>query len=311
MTVKSSKFTIVITTKNRKDELAFTLRKIGYLIESGVECIICDDGSTDEIATFLQSEFPSIKYIQNKKSKGLIYSRNRLLNLVTTEFAISLDDDAHFITENPLESIVKHFDQNPACGLIALRIFWGLESPIVITSNEETARVKGFVGCGHVWRMKAWHDIPNYPDWFIFYGEEDFAAYQLFKNNWEIHYLPEVLVNHRVDIKERKNNNDYQLRLRRSLRSGWYLYLMFFPWSKIPRRFAYTIWIQIKNKVFKGDKKAAFAIVQALGDLVINLPRLLYTSNRLTVKQFKAYSKLAETNIYWKPIINKTCYEKE
>lgn len=301
MPKSQTKFSILITTKNRKDALGFTLSKLNYLLESGVECIICDDGSTDDTAAFLEAEYPNIKYIQNKKSKGLIYSRNRLLNLVTTEFAISLDDDAHFVTENPLESIVRHFEQNATCGLIALRIFWGLESPANIVFNEETTRVKGFVGCAHVWRMRAWQDIPNYPEWFIFYGEEDFAAYQLYKKGWEIHYLPEVLVNHRVDIKSRKNEKDYRLRLRRSLRSGWYLYLLFFPWSKIPRRFAYTLWMQIKTKVLKGDWRATLAIMQALGDVIINLPKLLKNSNRLSVQEFMDYNKLSDTKIYWTP----------
>lgn len=294
------KFSILITTKNRKEALAFTLEKIKHLIDrKDVVCIICDDGSTDGTAIFLQTNYPDIQRIQNKKSQGLIYSRNRLMGMVTTEFAISLDDDAHFITQNPLESIAKHFNQNAACGLIALRIFWGLESPNDIVSNEEITRVKGFVGCAHVWRMKAWREIPNYPEWFVFYGEEDFAAYQLFKNNWEIHYLPEVLVNHRVDIKARKSDKDYRLRLRRSLRSGWYLYVMFYPWREIPRRFAYTLGMQIKKKVLKGDWRATLAIMQALGDLMINLPRLFKNSNRLSVKEFKEYNKLPDTKLYW------------
>lgn len=294
-------FSILITTKNRKDELAFTLSKIEYLFKNGVECIICDDGSTDGTAVFLQTNYPEIQSIRNETNQGLIYSRNRLLNMTTTEYAISLDDDAHFVTHNPLESIANHFEQNPACGLIALRIFWGLESPSNIDSNEEKTRVKGFVGCGHVWRMEAWKSIPNYPEWFVFYGEEDFAAYQLFKKSWEIHYLPNVLVNHRVDIKARKNEKDYRLRLRRSLRSGWYLYILFYPWKLIPRKIAYTLWMQIKNKVLKGDWKASLAILQALGDVVINLARLLSNSNRLTEKEFKDYNKLSDTKLYWTP----------
>jgi glycosyltransferase involved in cell wall biosynthesis len=294
-------FSILITTKNRKEDLAFTLSKIKYLLENGVACIICDDGSTDGTASFLQTNYPNIQLILNKKSEGLIYSRNRLLNLTTTEYAISLDDDAHFITQNPLEPIIKHFEQNKACGLIALRIFWGLESPNAIVFNEENSRVKGFVGCGHVWRMEAWKSIPNYPEWFVFYGEEDFAAYQMFKNNWEIHYLPEVLVNHRVDIKARKNEKDYRLRLRRSLRSGWYLYVLFYPIKEIPRRFVYTIWMQITNKVLKGDWRAMLAIIMAIGDVIINLPRLLKNSNRLSAQEFKDYNKLPETKLYWTP----------
>jgi glycosyltransferase involved in cell wall biosynthesis len=298
----NNSFSILITTKNRINDLAFTLEKIKYLLDrEDVDCIICDDGSSDGTAFFLESNYPQIKLIQNEHSRGLIYSRNRLLDMVTTEFAISLDDDAHFVTPSPLEYISNYFDVNVNCGLIALRIFWGLDEPVVKLSNETSHRVQGFVGCAHVWRMKTWRNIPSYPSWFVFYGEEDFASYQLFKKNWEIHYLPEVLVHHRVDIKSRKQNPDYTLRLRRSLRSGWYLFFLFFPLEIIPRKMAYSIWMQLKLKVFKGDFKAFQALVLALIDLIWSISLLIKNSNRLTQKEYEAYQRLPETKLYWQP----------
>ena len=297
-----STFAILITTKNRKTDLAFTLNKIKDLLDrKDVVCIICDDGSTDGTSDFLKIEYPNIQLIQNPESKGLIFSRNRLLNLTTTEFAVSLDDDAHLNSTIALECIKEYFYNNSDCGLIALRIFWGLEETKETTSNEKPHRVQGFVGCAHVWRMSAWRDIPNYPSWFIFYGEEDFASYQLFKKNWEIHYLPEVLVHHRVDIKSRKQNPDYTLRLRRSLRSGWYLFFLFFPLEIIPRKMAYSIWMQLKLKVFKGDFKAFQALVLALIDLIWSISLLIKNSNRLTQKEYEAYQRLPETKLYWQP----------
>lgn len=297
-----STFTILITTKNRKADLAITLGKINYLLENNeVECIICDDGSTDGTAAFIAIHYPAIQFIKNSKSKGLIYSRNRLLSLVTSDYAISLDDDAHFLIENPLESVSTHFEKNPHCGVVALRIFWGLEAPKTTYSNEVSQRVQGFVGCAHVWRMKAWRTIPPYPEWFVFYGEENFASYQLFQKNWEIHYLPQVLVHHRVDVKARRNHADYTIRLRRSLRSGWYLFFLFFPLKTIPRKMAYSLWMQLKLKVFKGDFKALQAIVLALLDLVWNVPRILKNSNRLTMNEYETYNKLPESKLYWQP----------
>jgi glycosyltransferase involved in cell wall biosynthesis len=297
-----STFAILITTKNRKIDLAFTLNKIKDLLDrKDVVCIICDDGSTDGTSDFLKIEYPNIQLLQNFDSKGLIFSRNRLLNLTKTKFAISLDDDANFVNTNTLQYIKEYFDNNSACGLIALRVFWGLEEPEETTSNEKPHRVQGFVGCAHVWRMSAWRDIPNYPSWFIFYGEEDFASYQLFIKNWEIHYLPEVLVHHRVDIKSRKQNPDYTLRLRRSLRSGWYLFFLFFPLEIIPRKMAYSIWMQLKLKVFKGDFKAFQALIMAMFDLVCCIPKIMRNRNRLTRKEYDAYLKLESTKIYWQP----------
>jgi glycosyltransferase involved in cell wall biosynthesis len=300
--MSKSNFAILITTKNRRNDLAFTLDKIKYLLDrKDVVCIICDDGSTDGTSNFLKTDYPNIQLIQNSESKGLIFSRNRLLNLTKTEFAVSLDDDSHLDSTDALEFIKEYFYNNSDCGLIALRIFWGLEETKETAFNQKPHRVQGFVGCAHVWRMSAWRAIPNYPSWFIFYGEEDFASYQLFKKSWEIHYLPEVLVHHRVDIKARKKNKDYIERQRRSLRSGWYLFFLFYPLKTIPLKMAYSLWIQFKLKVFNGDFKALQAIVLAVLDLVWNMPRILKNSNRLTDKEYEAYNQLEETKIYWQP----------
>jgi len=302
MELNQPTFSILITTKNRVTDLAFTLNKIKYLLnDASVECVVFDDGSNDGTFEYVKENFPDIQLYSNAVSKGYIYCRNKMLNETKAAYAISLDDDAHFVSKSPLESIRTHFEENTHCGLLALRIFWGVEEPVVIVSNEKAQQVQGFVGCGHVWRMKAWQEIPNYPEWFVFYGEEDFASCQLFKKNWEVHYLPEVLVNHRVNVKSRRNNADYTLRLRRSLRSGWYLFFLFYPIAAIPRKMAYSLWMQLKLKVFKGDFEALQAIVLALLELVWGIPRILKNSNRLTQQEYDTYNRLPETKIYWQP----------
>jgi glycosyltransferase involved in cell wall biosynthesis len=302
MTANQSTFSILITTKNRLTDLAFTLNKIKYLLkEDVVVCVVFDDGSTDGTFEYVKGKFPNIQLQRNTISKGYIFCRNKMLNETQADFAISLDDDAHFLSENPLEFMQKHFEENAKCGLLALRIFWGLQEPVSVLTDEKPNQVQGFVGCAHVWRMKTWRDIPSYPEWFVFYGEENFASYQLFKKNWEVHYLPEVLVNHRVDVQSRRNNADYTIRLRRSLRSGWYLFFLFFPLKIIPGKMGYSLWIQFKHKVFKGDFKALQAIVLALLDLFWRIPRILKNSNRLTAEEYEAYNQLPEAKIYWQP----------
>jgi glycosyltransferase involved in cell wall biosynthesis len=298
----SATFAILITTKNRKNDLVFTLKKIECLLKnSTVELVVFDDGSTDGTYEYVLNNFPYVQIQRNSASKGYLFCRNKMLNETRATYAISLDDDAHFITENPLVSIERYFNENTNCGLIAMRIFWGLEEPNVIASAEIAHIVKGFVGCAHVWRMKAWRDIPNYPEWFVFYGEEDFASYQLFKQKWEVHYLPDVLVNHRVDVKLRKTNSDYTVRLRRSLRSGWYLFFLFYPIRTIPRKMVYSIWMQLKLKVFKGDFKALHAISLAGIDLLLSIPKIIKCTNRMTKEEYIVYQKLAKTEIYWQP----------
>ncbi|WP_034922770.1 glycosyltransferase family 2 protein [Gillisia sp. CAL575] len=295
-------FSILITTKNRILDLKLTLIKIDHLIISKqVECIICDDGSVDGTHSIITKEFPNIILLRNSKSIGLIASRNRLLKETSSKYAISLDDDSNFLTLNPLNIIENYFNANPNCGVVAFRILWGKELPQKLKSEDVPCRVKSFVGCGHAWRMDAWRDIPNYPEWYIFYGEEEFASYQLFKKDWQVHYVPQVLVHHRVEVSNRKSQEDYKIRLRRSLRSGWYNYVLFLPWLQIPKRFLYTFYMQLKLKVFKGDFKATLAIFQALLDLIYHFPKLILNNNRLTKIEYKEFENLSNTKIYWKP----------
>ncbi|MCI2228388.1 glycosyltransferase family 2 protein [Polaribacter sp. MSW13] len=294
------KFSIVITTKNRILDLQQTITSLSTIIKrKDVELIVCDDASIDGTGEYLKKK--DCISIVNKKSKGLIFNRNILNNKAKGLYIISLDDDAQFLSENVLEEIESCFNSYPNCGVQNLRIYWNKEKPSSITSTEDYELNKGFVGCGHVWRKSAWKSIAQYPAWFVFYGEEDFAAFQLFKKGWNILYNPKVLVHHRVDIKLRKKQKDYSLRLRRSLRSGWYLYFLFYPVKEIPRRLAYTFWQQIKKKTFKGDVKATVAIFQAVLDVVYNFPKLLKNANRLTFQEFKEYQKLPNTKLYWSP----------
>lgn len=300
--MKEPKFSITISTKNRIKDLVFTLHSLQNFVErDDVECIVFDDGSTDGTSEILKNDFKKVILLRNEISKGYIYCRNYMLNQTKAEFAISLDDDAHFLSENPLEKIENYFIQNKQCGLIAFRIFWGLENPNKANSEEQIQQVKAFVGCGHAWRMSAWKTIPNYPEWFVFYGEEQFASYQLFKKNWQIIYLPSVFVNHRVNVKNRKKDKDYQTRTRMSLRSGWFLFFLFLPLSEIVKKFTYSLWWQFKGKVLKGDWKATKGIFQAILDLFIKAPKIVSNRNKLTKEEYQQYNKLQEAKIYWNP----------
>jgi glycosyltransferase involved in cell wall biosynthesis len=293
---------ILISTKNRCDDLLFTLQKIRHLLNENVSCVVCDDGSTDDTSEKVKLQFPEIELLKNQTSKGYIYCRNKMLNETNADFAISLDDDAHFLIQNPIEIISNYFENNPSCGVIATRIFWSKIETTYLESIENQVKVKSYVGCGHIWRMNAWNQIPNYPEWFQFYGEENFASLQMFKTQWEVHYVPEILVQHRVDLKERaKSIKDFAFRYRRSLRADWYNYFIFFPLNIIPRKMTYSLWMQCKSKVFKGDIKVIKPLLFALFDLIFTVPKLIKYRNALTRKEYENYNKLNEAKIYWKP----------
>jgi glycosyltransferase involved in cell wall biosynthesis len=304
MTMTSDpKFAILITTKNRIDDLIFTLSNIKNLISrTDTYCVVFDDGSTDGTSNYIKENFPEINLHRNETSKGYIFCRNKMLNETKAEYAISLDDDAHFLSESPLEKIETHFNKDPACGLIAFRIFWGKSVPENTATVENAQQVKSFVGCGHAWRMTAWRSIPNYPEWFGFYGEESFASLQLFRRKLEVHYLPEVLIQHRVDMQARKNNaSDFKMRFRNSLRADWYNYFLFYPFFPRYKKFLYSVKTQLLTKVLKGKSELFFPLMAAFWDVISNTQKIRGWKFVMTRKEYDNFMKLPEAKIFWKP----------
>ena len=297
------KFAIHIATKNRKDDLLFTLEQVYPLLENPeVTCVVFDDGSSDGTADAVRQQFPKIQLLQNTTSRGYLYCRSVMLTETQADIPISLHDDAHFLSENPLETIAEFFEKNQQCGLIAFRICWSKTPPENLSSTETSVAVKSYVGCGHAWRMNAWRSIPSYPEWFEFYGEETFASLHLFKNHWEVQYVPEVFVLHRVDLKLRKTQTkDFTLRYRRGLRAGWFAIFLFYPTAKAIHFFLYSLWMQCKTKIFKGQFKVLLPILGALWDLIVFSPMIRKNRTAFTTREFSGYAKLKEPKIYWKP----------
>jgi GT2 family glycosyltransferase len=292
------KCTLLITTYNRKDELRQTLRQIDN-VKTIDKIVICDDGSTDGTNAFIREKYPHIDLIEHHKPHGLIASRNQLMDLVDTPYAISLDDDANFLTSHIIDNIIDLFQKQPRCAVQAFRIYWGTDKPVSIDSAAPVEQVQGFVGCGHAWRMDAWNEIKPYPEWFEFYGEEQYAALKLYKLDWEIWYNPSILVHHRVDLKQRKaNTNQYYSRLRKGIRAGWYLYAMFYPMPIAVKKIARSFYSKLKNFVIKGDLKMAWTLILVIKDFFRYLFKFM-NATRLTMQEYRDYEKLPEAKIYW------------
>ena len=75
------KFAIHIATKNRKDDLLFTLKQVYPLLENPVvTCVVFDDGSNDGTGDAVKQQFPKIQLLHNTTSRGYLYCRNVMLN---------------------------------------------------------------------------------------------------------------------------------------------------------------------------------------------------------------------------------------
>jgi glycosyltransferase involved in cell wall biosynthesis len=86
---------IIITTKNRRDELRRTLAVLRELSPQPSEIIITADGCADDTVDFVRTEAPRARLIVNEKGRGSVASRDRMIREARGEIILSLDDDSY------------------------------------------------------------------------------------------------------------------------------------------------------------------------------------------------------------------------
>lgn len=101
--------TVLVTTKDRKDELRRALKSCFEQTEP-LEVLVIDDGSSDGTSEMVKREFPRARLVRNETPLGIVDARNKAADAVTTPILITLDDDALFSTPKVVEQTLAEFN---------------------------------------------------------------------------------------------------------------------------------------------------------------------------------------------------------
>lgn len=99
---------VLIVTKNRKDELRVALDSV-LRQTANPEVIVIDDGSTDGTSAMVAAEFPGVRLARDGQSVGYILRRNEGARLATGSVLFSLDDDAIYSTPDVVRATLDDF----------------------------------------------------------------------------------------------------------------------------------------------------------------------------------------------------------
>lgn len=172
--------TLVITTRNRKDELRNALTSAKKQTAK-LEVIVLDDASDDGTAEMVRNEFPSVRLVEQERRLGYIRLRNLGASLAGAPVIFSIDDDAIFTTPNVVTQVLAEFD-DPRVGAVAI--------PFVDVRVSQAIRQMApgvgfyiaamYIGTAHAIRKDVFFEVGQYREFFEHQFEEpDFCRRML------------------------------------------------------------------------------------------------------------------------------------
>jgi GT2 family glycosyltransferase len=176
----ANKATILIVTKNRKDDVRRAI-ETSLMQTVPLAVLVIDDASTDGTPEMIRADFPQVQLQRSEKSQGYIGHRNRAADLARTPIVITLDDDAGFETPHTVKRVLEEFDE-PRVGAIAI--------PFVDTLNPDVKRHLApdrehvwvghrFTGAAHALRRELFLKLGGFRESLVHFGEEDDYAIRL------------------------------------------------------------------------------------------------------------------------------------
>src|SRR4029450_2182882 len=87
---RHARVSVVVTTKDRREELRNALRTT-LRQTLPLELIVIDDGSSDGTSDLVRSEFPKAVLYRSERSEGLVAQRNRGARLATPAVVLWLE----------------------------------------------------------------------------------------------------------------------------------------------------------------------------------------------------------------------------
>ncbi len=165
--------TVVITTKNRREELRGALRS-AVVQTTKPEILVLDDGSSDGTSEMVRSEFPEVRLHSFEQSRGLIVRRNEGARLATGEVIFSIDDDAVFSTPQVVEQTLREFS-DPRIGAVAIPYIEPNKDNRLLQKAPDATAIwitDRFIGTAHALRRDVFLRLGGYREHLVHQGEE-------------------------------------------------------------------------------------------------------------------------------------------
>lgn len=222
------KISVMITTRNRIEDLKRTVERLSSLNPSPHEILICADGCEDETVDFLKNSFPQVHLFENYVSIGSVGARKALLKEATGDWVLSLDDDSYPLDSDFIEKIESVISRHPEAAVVT---FPEERDGGTFVSQNKTPEspghyVSSYANCGAVMNRRFYLDQPGFPVFFVHMYEEPDYALQCYAAGASVWFEPSLVIRHHQSPSQRNQMRRHHQNARNELWSAW----MRCPW---------------------------------------------------------------------------------
>jgi GT2 family glycosyltransferase len=188
---------IMITTRNRLEDLKRTLGVLSTLNPPPDEIFITADGCRDGTTDFVESEFPNVKLVVNERSRGSVASRDRMMRAARGDLVLALDDDSYPEQVDSIARIMPMFEE---CHKLAVLHFPQRtdEYPETLAQTDfgQERLTRTFPNSGAVLRRSTYLQLPGFePRFFHMYEEPDYGL-QCVAAGYDVRFSSVVIIRH-------------------------------------------------------------------------------------------------------------------
>jgi GT2 family glycosyltransferase len=115
---------VVILNYRRRENLIRVLESVRAQAYEPREVIVVDNGSADDVADFLQAEFPEVNLVCLPENIGCA-GRNRGVAAAKGDIVVTIDNDVYFDSVFELQKVRNAFDQSPEASCIVFKVLEG------------------------------------------------------------------------------------------------------------------------------------------------------------------------------------------
>jgi len=282
--------TILITARNRPEELAKTLQTLRDQTYSNLEMVVIDDASDIPLQEVVRRAWPAATVLRNESPIGLVEGRSVGMATAEGTYILILDDDSCLTRPDDIDRAVARLEAEPEIAVLSFLIYERPALPPSLPTGGTERYVHTFSGGAQMMRKRAAKEVGGYRDFYFYGGEEAEYSLRLLDHGWRILKFPSVVVHHRKSPIGRSLGRIWAY----SFRNSVWTVLLLYPFPRVIGMLVWRVFVNVLEMIRRGELRWGLWVAKSL---VRDLPSVIRRRKPISLQTIRTVESLSVRTI--------------